>query len=107
MLGDYFTNPVQGSKFKKFRASILNLKPIPPTVSQECVETSPLKAVGISKLKALEQDKNPTITSSGYDSAKGDDVSQVDEIKYCLSNKCSHHKRTWAQVAGETNNRKP
>ena len=41
MISDFFTKPLQGSQFRKFRAFILNLdhddRPVGP---QECVETS-------------------------------------------------------------------
>ena len=40
MLADYFTKPQQGSRMRKSRASILNLKHDPSLISQECVGTS-------------------------------------------------------------------
>ncbi len=39
MLGDYYTKPQQGSRMRRSRASILNLKQDPTLVSQECVES--------------------------------------------------------------------
>ena len=40
MLGDYFTKPQQGSRMRKSRVSILNLKHDPSLISQECVGIS-------------------------------------------------------------------
>jgi len=43
MLGDYFTKPQQGSRMRKSRVSILNLKHDPSLISQECVGVSTRK----------------------------------------------------------------
>ena len=43
MLGDYYTKPQQGSRMRRSRVSILNLKQDPTLVSQECVESRPHK----------------------------------------------------------------
>jgi hypothetical protein len=40
MLADYFTKPQQGSRMRRSRVSILNLKHDPSLISQECVGTS-------------------------------------------------------------------
>ena len=46
MIGDFFTKPLQGSLFRKFRALILNLPDekkldLKPNASQECVGNGP------------------------------------------------------------------
>ena len=43
MLGDYFTKPQQGSRLRRSRVSILNLKHDPSLISQECVGASTRK----------------------------------------------------------------
>ena len=43
MLGDYFTKPQQGSRMRKSRVTILNLKQDPSLISQECVGASTRK----------------------------------------------------------------
>ena len=41
MIADFFTKPLQGTKFRRFRALILNLSDdIAATARKECVETS-------------------------------------------------------------------
>ena len=45
MLGDYYTKPQQGSRMRRSRVSILNLKQDPTLVSQECVESRPGKSI--------------------------------------------------------------
>ena len=40
MLGDYFTKPQEGSRMRRSRVFILNLKHDPSSISQECIEAS-------------------------------------------------------------------
>ena len=44
MVADYFTKPLQGTKFRKFHAMIMNYQdPALALMSQECVGASPLE----------------------------------------------------------------
>ena len=58
MLGDYYTKPTQGRKYKWQREKIMNLAPEPNTDSQECVgapgQTEPARARGAMGTNAPE-----------------------------------------------------
>ena len=58
MLGDYYTKPTQGRKYKWQREKIMNLTPEPNTDSHECVgapgQTEPARARGAVSADAPE-----------------------------------------------------
>ena len=67
MLGDYFTKPLQGGLFTKFRDRILNLQDDPSTVPVEDHRS----VLGHDQSHATNQSQGQSHTSPFYDQANG------------------------------------
>jgi hypothetical protein len=79
MLADFFTKPLQGALFRKFRKLILNL-PDMMTSPQECVGTSG------------DEDRTRDSTQDVTETSEVDDAPD-------LNTEASSHRRTYSEVA--------
>ena len=66
MLGDYFTKPLQGGLFNKFRDRVLNIQADPSTVPLEDHRS----VLGQDRSRATEQSQGQSLATSQHDQTK-------------------------------------
>ena len=102
MLADYFTKPLQGSLFNKFRAVIMGYTDISSVFPPDCLQSE--ERVGINKFDSAYCEKmseNVKISKNGDVSKNSKKISNIGKKKKKVSN-CTHVQnskgKSWSDV---------